>query len=118
MSVTGVVAVLLMPGLHACNPLAADGRSCYMKDSDSTDRNFRAASLPKKKCICGEERLDGSAPVHERGKLLDRSVRLVGRANQWRGFIQNDRHRHIQQHFFEVPFVLKGVKERAVLHFG
>src|ERR1700730_216732 len=55
--------------------------------------------------------------VTSEGLLLDGCQGFVGRANQRRRFVKNNRHRNIVHQRFKFPFVLEGLKKRTVLNF-
>src|SRR6516162_8603072 len=59
----------------------------------------------------------GGANSFSNRRLPDGRVCFVSCADERRGFVEHHRNRHIEEHLFEVPFVLEGVEERAVLHF-
>src|SRR3984893_15825423 len=58
-----------------------------------------------------------SGMVTSEGLLLDGCQGFVGRANQRRRFVKNNRHRNIVHQRFKFPFVLEGLKKRTVLNF-
>src|SRR5579859_462538 len=51
------------------------------------------------------------------GSAFDEAERFVGSAELRSVFVENDRERHVLEQILEMPFVLEGLEEAAVLHF-
>src|SRR5208282_3582083 len=106
-----------MRGLHASTRSLAGGRACYIRDSGREDRKsdkpvYQKWARPEGFDSLREKRLD-----RMRANLLEGGVGLVGGADERGGFVQDNGDRDVGKHFAEMPFVLEGMKEGAVLHF-
>src|SRR6266550_1841917 len=88
-------------------------RTPFQSISRTFQKNQQSSSKAKRSAGVCEVLAEAKTPA----LLVDGGQRLVGGSEERSGFIEDDGDGNIAEKASEFPFVLEGVKKRAVLHF-